>query len=344
MKTWEILFGLFIATQGIAEQLPSLPAVTSPKLQETTTKASAKENGATPLLVKKQAEDVLADLIESNGDIETLNAPQFLKEAVQKEAAQRTFKQTSAFAESLETSGDLQSAILEWQRIAFHQTGHQHATALLRAGHLYAKTEQPQLAINSYQKFLDTYPNHPKRAETFFRQTLLATGAQQDALLSAMESEFPKSPWSKEARYRQLWEKAQTKNLADNTEVTDARVAILKRRLQHTLHDASSRPLWAAGFSALPGLGHLFLNDWENALLMLPLSLVFFIGIFYALRAKNYGMVAPFMGVVIYASFWSGEQAYTLAQKQIKQDRINAINSWQDLHPQPLENLLKKDR
>ncbi|MDD9912671.1 MAG: tetratricopeptide repeat protein [Alphaproteobacteria bacterium] len=236
------------------------------------------------------------------------------------------------FARKLEDLGDINSAILEWQRIAHSSSGAQQAYALLKLGRLALNVDQPQRARAALERFMTTFPKHKQFIEALYLLSLAVPTEERGSVLRLMERVAADSPWTQEAIYHAVWDHAETYGFLPEQDYTDPRIQQLSRRLQDfSTHYPSEEVL--LGLAILPGGAHLWFGDLGTGFVYLALLVLLLWIICYAYSHRHWPYIVWWSVVLLAIMVTAFNQAQELALEVEKSDRSNAMAMWTGLHP-----------
>lgn len=239
------------------------------------------------------------------------------------------------FVRKLEKSGEYESAILEWQRV-YHNTSNKHLRqqALWRVARLEEMLGNKEKAYHAYENYGAAFPKSTYIPEALYRMGMLAEAEQNGGskdFRMRLEINFPDNTWRDALDYAYAWKQAQNGRYipeSDNEKITELRTRLQELQVKNTY-----TILGSTSFSMVPGLGHFFLKDWRTGLMAFVLNSLFFWALVHALRKRDWPYALVFglvFGILYTGTFFS---ARSLAEREMMEERLNAMNSWQHLHP-----------
>lgn len=243
----------------------------------------------------------------------------------------------TTFPTYLERQGDVQSAILEWQRIAYEAfTEKERAKAQMESARLFILSGKYTQAQGVLVRI-----GEEKGSKSFIPKALYYMSVLSDLQKNFQESNiyrkrlqklYPKSHYIEEAERHTLW--ALGLNAKEKfPEVTSKKAKELKEKLEKTPALNASKAHGATVLSLLPGLGHLYLGDWRTAFMAFFFNMILIVAFVSALSRKHYAYSTFFglmVSIVYVGTLFS---AHTLAQRTTFENRLKEMETWQDLRP-----------
>lgn len=239
----------------------------------------------------------------------------------------------NTFAGKLEQSGQLESALLEWQRI-FHDGTHKNMKehALFKVSYLNCKLGRYQDCLDSFSKLGDMYPQSQYIPEALYAMSIAADKLYEDggkAFRERLAKNYQSTSWAERAWYAYAWREAM------HGKTTSAQgfkaVQELNERVQTFNAEHQNTARTAGSLAAIPGLGHLYLGDWRTALMAIAHIVLFGYAMLYAMRQKHWPYAVIFglvMAILYVGSIFS---AYSLGQRETFEKRMAEMHNW----PQP---------
>lgn len=262
------------------------------------------------------------------------------------EAADGALEIDPLFPNQLAERGNLQGAILEWERIAYRSDDKTIvAHAMLQIAKLYRQLDQPENELAAYRSFMKKFPQHQKTDEVLYRMSVAAHKAWpqlENSFVKQLQRDFAESLWTEAAVYRDLWYRARAGEALDNLDSANFADAteLLNRLRNNEENDGfySNRVTLALALSVLPGGGHLFLQDWEGALTYFIIFMFLLVAFVYSFTQKHWPYALIWAGAigVLYAT--TMHEANDIATQQVKAHRVEMMNGWVGLYPRPPYN------
>lgn len=238
----------------------------------------------------------------------------------------------TVFARKLEKMGNLNGAITEWQRAAYLSSDPVvQEQAAFKVAQLHRQQGSYDKALDAYQSFGAQFPQSVKIPQALYELSVMTLGrdpALSKAFTQRLQKNYPNTQWSTAATYQQAWQQAQQGHPLLNVQSEQGKQ--LAKRLNELPQINKQR---AVLFSIIPGAGHAFLGDTQTAAMAFGFNILFLAAFVYALRQRHY----PYAVVwgLIFAILYSGTffSTRSLAEREIKEARLAAMDSWEDLKP-----------
>lgn len=267
-----------------------------------------------------------------------------------------------AFARTLEKQGFLESALLEWQRVAFvSQNPHVQRRALWQTGVVAQKLGRYDVAIASFKQFAEKFPNDNDVPEVWYRIGLLADSLQLGAGDAARrrlaqlagltpntntekaENGTSAAPehtlaagaamWHQRLVYAYAWQLAEQGLVLPKPAEGDTRLATLQQQVKNLQHRQKVFVLAATTVGVVPGLGHIYVGNWRLGAPALLVAVVLLWALMFALRHKHRPYVAVW--ALLFVSFYGfvlSDLRHRLAAETAK-ERLTAMAGWTHLYP-----------
>jgi len=241
-----------------------------------------------------------------------------------------------AFPKHLEKMGDSASAILEWRRIAFTtEDASLKAQAYFHIGRLYYLNDQPEESIKAFENFGAHFPKDTRTNQALYYMTLSSIqldSKETPSLIGRMEERFADTEWTKSARYAYLWSLAK-QGKETGFKAKEKQEKQLLQILKPYPTNVDEKAWMATLLSFLPGAGHLYLDSLSIAAAAFVINFIFFMAFLHALREKQwaYSMVLGLIFSCIY--FGTIFSSYTLTYSSALSARLDAMASWENMHP-----------
>lgn len=246
------------------------------------------------------------------------------------------------FPKSLEKEGDLNSALLEWKRIAHTATldGDVERARFNIARLSYVLGDMESSAI-FFEEFGKTYPKSPFIPDALYYMSRIwdkLDPPQGGKVFRArLLADHVDSPYTEKAYYHYLWSRAlEGDDLAiieHLPSIPSARGIELAERLKAYPVEKNEHVWMATGLAAIPGMGHAYLKDKYSAATACIVGLILLSAMFYSLKYRLWSFTLFF--ALIGLTFYAGTifSAHSLALRGLLEMRIDAMRSWQTLHP-----------
>ena len=229
----------------------------------------------------------------------------------------------TGYPQWLAQQGNLPAALQAWQSVAYNTNGAERGWALLQVAHLQTQLKQPTLAAQTLANLrndaqLSSFTT-PREGELIYRQLWVTPLAAQASLQASLQT-LPAGPWRDAALLLQAWQRVEAGGRvpagAAATNTMPDWLHSVPSTLQRMDTLAEQNAMLAATLSALPGLGHLWLQAWAAGGLMLLAWALFGWAFLSACRHRHYAYacvwVWPFVGLWLQAPVG----AYALAMQQ----------------------------
>jgi hypothetical protein len=235
-------------------------------------------------------------------------------------------------AKELERRGMLAAATLEWTRLEREARGADLQQALEALARLSYQQGQPTLAADFIAQLQDLSPTYQPSDALLVAQLGAVQGASRTAVLQALQTRYPTSRESVTARWQAVWQEAAATGRVTNAWGLDM-AALLESRLKFLRAEALTHYTLAVGLAVLPGAGHLLLQEWARAVVVLLGWAVFGLAFLSACRHRHYAYALVW--AVPFVALWLNSPllAAQAAEVQAQQARWQAMASWQDLRP-----------
>lgn len=241
----------------------------------------------------------------------------------------------TAFPAQLEKMGDLASAQLAWQRIAYEANGPEREKALFQVLRLQSLQGQQQAVLGTMRVLEGDFPRTPRAPEALYYLSEAQTGAHKQETLTTLAGMYPQSPWSQAALMRDVWQQLNTTGkITQNYNLPQA--LKIEGRLKLLQQEGKTRAATAMAFGLVPGGGHFYLHQYLQGAVMLLGWALFGLAFLSACRHRHYAYALVF--VWPFAALWatSPGAAAGVAHQQEKDATTRAIANWNDVAPPPL--------
>ncbi|MCA3244772.1 MAG: hypothetical protein INF43_05685 [Alphaproteobacteria bacterium] len=235
-------------------------------------------------------------------------------------------------AKELERRGMLAAATLEWTRLEREARGADRQQTLEALARLSYQQGQPALAAEFIIQLQDLNPTYQPGEGLLMAQLGAVQGASRTAVLQALQTRYPTSRESVTARWRAVWQEAAATGRVSQAWGLEM-ASLLEARLKFLRAEALTHYTLAVGLAVLPGAGHLVLQDWGRAVVLLVGWALFGLAFLSACRHRHYAYAlvwaVPFVALWLNSPLSAAQSAELKAQHQ----RWQAMASWQDLRP-----------
>ncbi len=233
----------------------------------------------------------------------------------------------------LEELGLYDAALLEWARIEASTRGPERTQALQRLMILSELIGQPTAAQAYETQWRELNPTAPLPSELYYVRYLMGQPSTDvEASLRTLASTAPDDYYSVLMRWDAVWNEAILTGKINRTYNLPA-AAQLQERLKFLHAKEVADYMLAVGLAVIPGLGHLFLQQWALAAVLLLGWAVFGLAFLSACRHRHYAYAfvwaLPFVGLWLNSPLAAAQAAEAAA----RQARVNAMTTWQDLRP-----------
>ena len=237
------------------------------------------------------------------------------------------------FARSLEATGDVSSALLEWRRLAYTRPDVAEE-AQLKVATLLAQQGRADDALTAFEAFGAGFPASPHIPVALATMARLADSVRPNGgapFRERLDTLFPTHEATREAHWAAHWDAlAQGRPIPS----TDPRAPLLADRLAQAAPGVPAAA--AAAANLVPGLGHLLLGDWRTALTAFVLVGLLAWATASVARAHLWGL-AELLGFVTLTTYAGGVfSAYSLALREAREARLATLTRATDLAPKPL--------
>lgn len=237
------------------------------------------------------------------------------------------------FPKELERMGDLPSAALEWQRIAYENNGPQRELALTNATRLHIAMGQPDVAVTLLTELLTQNPSSTYAPEALYH---IATGPKTEAqtrALKQLQDKFAGNPWTDAALLADVWHQAETGKVTETYNIRQAET--LKTRIKILRQSQQERIAKAGAFGViLPGAGHAYAGNIPQGITVLLVWCMFTLAFLSACRHRHYAY--SFLFIIPAAALWltSPVVAMQLVRDETQKKLTTSLSSWTDLRPE----------
>ena len=233
----------------------------------------------------------------------------------------------------LERLGDLSAAALEWQRIAYENTGAQRDLALTNATRLQIALGHPDVAAAILSELLTENPATPYAPEALYHIASGPVSPAQVGALKQLHDTFAGNPWANAALLNDVWQQAEKGKITETYNLKPAEE--LKARIK-TLHLQQQEKIAKAGALGvvLPGAGHAYAGNIPQGLTVLMVWCLFTLAFLSACRHRHYAY--SFLFVIPAAALWlsSPVVAMQLVRDETQKKLEKSLTQWSDLRPQ----------
>ena len=238
----------------------------------------------------------------------------------------------TALPKALEAKGLLAAATLEWARIAEEARGPERAEAFYNLAALSFRQQQPVAGAAYLAEWQALNPNSPSPEAVLLAQLEAVEGASRTAVLHQLQTDYPTSQGSVAARWQAVWQQAAATGRVRQDWGLDT-AATLEARLKFLRTKALTQYTLAVGLAVLPGAGHLLLQQWAMAAVLLLGWGLFGLAFLSACRHRHYAYALVW--AVPFVALWLNSPllAAQAAEAQAQQARWQAMAGWQDLRP-----------
>jgi hypothetical protein len=239
----------------------------------------------------------------------------------------------TALPMALEDKGLYEAALLEWARIEQDARGPERTQALSRLMILSELTGQPIAAQAYEQQWRALNPTAPTPPELAYVRYLMGQpDAEVEASLNTLATTAPNDYYSVLMRWEALWHEAANTGRILKTYNLPAGVQ-LQERLKFLRTKDLANFMLVVGLAVIPGAGHLFLQQWAMASVLLLGWAVFGLAFLSACRHRHYAYAFvwafPFMALWLNSPLAAAQAAEAAAHTA----RVQALKDWQDLRP-----------
>lgn len=252
------------------------------------------------------------------------------------------------FPEYLEKQEDYTSAILEWRRVIYtSKNKNVHKRAYLSIADLYNKLQKHALALKAYEKYLSLFPKTSQKDDVLaqIHRLSLITGDNNKAdtarkqLIKLTEDEnFQKAAEKlQQVELYGLWHLALNAK-DDFFETQSLKGNQLKENLQNFPTENHPWVQTSTLLSLIPGMGYLYLGYTNWAILILMLNASFFYALINAMKHKHWGYGFAFGSFAAFVYIGSMFYTGTLAEEKAYFARVKAMQTWQHLMPQEVDD------
>jgi hypothetical protein len=235
----------------------------------------------------------------------------------------------TALPMALEAKGLLAAAMLEWARLEQDARGAERMQALEALTRLSLQQNTPQ-AAQAYLTTLQSLNSTYQPAESILVAQAQANISKTHAL-QQLQVRFPTSQASVAARWAEVWHQAHTGTIQQGWGLPAT--AQLQERLKFLRTKELGDYMLIVGLAVIPGAGHLFLQQWAIAAVLLLGWAVFGLAFLSACRHRHYAYAFvwafPFMALWLNSPLSAAQAAEAAAHVA----RVQALQSWQDLRP-----------
>jgi hypothetical protein len=236
----------------------------------------------------------------------------------------------NSFASKLERSGQLESALLEWLRV-YHNGGNSSRKELasFKAGEINCKLQRYNQCLESFKSFGAEYPKSTKIPEALYMMSVAADQAYAEkghAFRERLIATYAESDWAEKAWYLFAWKNAE-KGKTTLAHGFDS-IKKLNKNVQDFNKIHADTPRLAGSFAAIPGVGHIYLGDMRTGLMAIIHIMLFGYAVLYAVRRKHWPYAVIFglvLGILYVGSIFS---AYSLAKREIQEQRLIDMKQW----------------
>lgn len=233
----------------------------------------------------------------------------------------------------LEELGLYDAALLEWARMEASTRGPERTQALQRLMILSELIGQPTAAQAYETQWRELNPTAPTPPELAYVRYLMGQpDAEVEASLNTLATTAPNDYYSVLMRWEALWHEAANTGRVLKTYNLPAGVQ-LQERLKFLRTKEVADYMLVVGLAVIPGAGHLYLQQWAIAVVLLLGWAVFGLAFLSACRHRHYAYAfvwaLPFVGLWLNSPIAAAQAAEAAA----RQARVNAMTTWQDLRP-----------
>lgn len=233
----------------------------------------------------------------------------------------------------LEELGLYDAALLEWARIEQRAREPERMQALERLIILSELTGQPSAAQAYESQWRELNPTAPASTELAYVRYLMGQPrAALETTLRTLATTAPDDYYSVLMRWEALWHEAVNTGRITNIYNLPA-AAQLQERLKFLHTKEVADYMIAVGLAVIPGAGHLYLQQWAMAAVLLLGWAVFGLAFLSACRHRHYAYAFvwafPFMALWLNSPLLAAQAAEAAAYAA----RVQAMAGWQDLRP-----------
>ncbi|PZP40551.1 MAG: hypothetical protein DI585_00335 [Pseudomonas fluorescens] len=240
----------------------------------------------------------------------------------------------TGFPKELERLGDLPSAAVEWQRLAYQSHGKERELALTNAARLNIAMGNPNVASRLISELINDNPATQYAPEALFH---IATGSYGDAQANAfrqLQEKFPGNPWTTAAQMSDVWKQAEAKGRIKQTYGLEA-AEKLKQRI-NMLRVEQQKKIAVSGAMGviLPGAGHAYAGNIPQGVTVFIFWCLFTLAFLSACRHRHFAY--SFLFVIPSVSLWltSPIVAMEIVRDETKSEIAANLQKWTDLQPQ----------
>lgn len=240
----------------------------------------------------------------------------------------------TGFPKELERMGDLPSAALEWQRLAYNAHGAERELALTNATRLFIAMNQPVVASSLINELLTENPSTSYAPEALYHISTGPKGEAQSGALKQLQSKFNGNPWATAALMHDVWLQAEAtgsriKQTYGLPQAEELKVRIKKLRAMQQEKVARAGALGVI----VPGAGHAYAGNIPQGLTVFLVWCLFTLAFLSACRHRHYAY--SFLLIIPSVSLWltSPVVAMQLVRDETQKKIATSLATWTDLRP-----------
>jgi hypothetical protein len=230
--------------------------------------------------------------------------------------------------------GDLPSAALEWQRLAYKSNGAERELALTNAARLFIAMDKPVVASSFINELLTENPASTYAPEALYHISTGPDGAARSNALKQLQEKFPANDWTKAALMHDVWKQAEAKGSRISRTYNLPQAEELKLRIKKFRTLQQEKVARAGAFGVvIPGAGHAYAGNIPQGLTVLLVWCLFTLAFLSACRHRHYAY--SFLFIIPAVSLWltSPVVAMQLVRDETQRKIATNLASWTDLRP-----------
>ena len=238
----------------------------------------------------------------------------------------------TGFPKELERMGDLQSAALEWQRLAHKSTGSERELALTNATRLFIAMNQPVVASNLINELLTENPTTSYAPEALYHISTGPKGEAQQGALKQLQDKFAANEWAVAALMHDVWLQAEKGRISNTYQLKPAEE--LKLRMKKIRAEQQEKVARAGALGVfIPGAGHAYAGNIPQGITVLLVWCLFTLAFLSACRHRHYAY--SFLFIIPSVSLWltSPVVAMQLVRDETQKKIATSLANWNDLRP-----------